>query len=260
MAAARPNTSQTLDRGLRVLEAIATADEPPRIEDLASRIEVHRSIAYRIVRTLELHALDLARFGRAVPSGRQARPVGACEPHRARDRRPAELTALADDLSMTAFVVVRVGGDAVTLDSVEPQRTAAHVAYRPGSRHPIDRGAPGLAILAGQPALPRRATRGHRGTAARLGVHVRRGRPGLASVATWVTDAHHGVASIACVFLAGVEVDLNAIAARVVAGADVDQGAARIREWSRLDRRGRAGRPHHLRFLYCSQHPRRGTT
>ena len=76
-AAARSNTSQTLDRGLRVLEVIATADEAPRIDELASRIEVHRSIAYRIVRTLELHALDLARLGRgrairatSSPSGR----------------------------------------------------------------------------------------------------------------------------------------------------------------------------------------------
>ena len=57
MADARSNTSQTLDRGLRVLEAIVTADEAPRIEELASRIEVHRTIAYRMVRTLELHAL-----------------------------------------------------------------------------------------------------------------------------------------------------------------------------------------------------------
>ena len=48
--------------------------------------------------------------------------------------------------------------------------------------------------------------------------------PGLASVATWLTDQHHGVASIACVFLAGAEADLNAIAVRVVAGAGVIKG------------------------------------
>ena len=161
---------------------------------------------------------------------------------------------------MTAFVVVRYGNEAVTLDSVEPQRTTAHVAYRPGSRHPIDRGAPGLAILAGQAALPDERPEvteaRRRGWAYTTGEVV----PGLASVATWVTDAHHGVASIACVFLAGVEVDLNATAAAPRRRRRLDQGAARIREWSRLDRRGRAARPHHLRLLYCSQHPRRGTT
>ena len=224
IAAPRSNTSQTLDRGLRVLEAIATADEPPRIDDLASRIEVHRSIAYRIVRTLELHALvwrdssggchpgdKLARWAR---SSRTALEIVA---------RP-ELAALADAMSMTAFVVVRVGGDAVTLDSVEPQSTAAHIVYRPGSRHPIDRGAPGIAILAGQPALPHERSEvteaRRRGWAYSSGEVV----PGLASVATWITDQHHGVASIACVFLAGVEADLNAIAARVVAGAEAIAG------------------------------------
>ena len=125
---------------------------------------------------------------------------------------------------MTAFVVVRAGGDAFTLDRVEPQSTAAHIAYRPGSRHPIDRGAPGLAILAGHPAMPHERPEvtesRRRGWAYTSGEVI----PGLASVATWITDQHHGVASIACVFLAGVEVDLNAIAARVVACANAIEG------------------------------------
>jgi DNA-binding IclR family transcriptional regulator len=224
MGAARPNTSQTLDRGLRVLEAIATADEAPRIEDLASRIAVHRSIAYRIVRTLELHALIWRDSGgRCHPGDKLAQWARSNRTALEIVARP-ELTALADDLSMTAFVVVRFGNEAVTLDSVEPQRTTAHVAYRPGSRHPIDRGAPGLAILAGQAALPDERPEvteaRRRGWAYTTGEVV----PGLASVATWVTDAHHGVASIACVFLAGVEVDLNATAARLVAGAGSIKG------------------------------------
>jgi DNA-binding IclR family transcriptional regulator len=220
MAAARSNTSQTLDRGLRVLEAIATADQAPRIEELANRIEVHRSIAYRIVRTLELHALIWRDSGgRCHPGDKLAQWARSNRTALEIIARP-ELTALADDLSMTAFVVVRVGDDAVTLDSVEPQSTAAHIAYRPGSRHPIDRGAPGIAILAGQPVTPDERPEvtesRRRGWAYSSGEVV----PGLASVATWVTDPHHGVASIACVFLAGVEADLNAIAVRVVAGAD----------------------------------------
>jgi DNA-binding IclR family transcriptional regulator len=221
MAGARSNTSQTLDRGLRVLEVIATADEAPSIEDLAARLEVHRSIAYRIVRTLELRAVVWRDAGgRCHPGDKLVQWARASRTALEIVARP-ELTAMADDLSMTAFVVVRTGGEAVTLDSFEPQTTAAHVAYRPGSRHPIDRGAPGVAILAGQPAVPgerREVTESRRrGWAYTSGEVV----PGLASVATWITDQHHGVASIACVFLAGVEADLDAIATRVVAGADV---------------------------------------
>lgn len=220
MSTARSNTSQTLDRGLRVLEVIATSDDSPRIEELANRIGVHRSIAYRIVRTLELHALVWRDSGgRCHPGDKLAQWARTSRTSLEVVARP-ELASIADDLAMTTFVVVRVGDEAVTLESVEPQRTAAHVAYRPGSRHPIDRGAPGIAILAGQPALrnerPEVAESRRRRWAYTSGEVV----PGLASVATWITDQHHGVASIACVFLAGVEVDLNALASRVIAGAD----------------------------------------
>ena len=52
---------------------------------------------------------------------------------------------------MTAFLVVRAGDEAVTVASVEPQNTAAHVVYRPGTRHPVGRGAPGLALLMPEP-------------------------------------------------------------------------------------------------------------
>ncbi len=224
MATAHSNTSQTLDRGLRVLEVIATADEPPRIDELANRIEVHRSIAYRIVRTLELHALVWRdSSGRCHTGDKLAQWAGSSRTALEIVARP-ELTAMADDLAMTTFVVVRVGTDAVTLASVEPQSTAAHIAYRPGSRHPIDRGAPGIAILAGEPAIPDErpdvTDARRRGWAYSSGEVI----PGLASVASWVTDQHHGVVSIASVFLAGVEVDLNAIAARVVAGAESISG------------------------------------
>ncbi len=89
MVDARSSTSQTLDRGLRVLEVIATADEPPRIEELANRIEVHRSIAYRIVRTLELHALVWRDSTGGCHPGDKLAAVGARDSHRAPDRRAA---------------------------------------------------------------------------------------------------------------------------------------------------------------------------
>ena len=37
---------------------------------------------------------------------------------------------------MTAFLVVRSGDEAVTVATVEPQDSTAHVVYRPGTRHP----------------------------------------------------------------------------------------------------------------------------
>jgi hypothetical protein len=114
-----------------------------------TRLGVHRSIVYRILRTLEDHRLvsrssdglcelgvGLAVLSRAVRRDLQAAAL-------------PELTYLADELGMTAFLVVADAAEAVTLLTVEPRHSSAHVAYRPGVRHPVDRGAPGLALLSG---------------------------------------------------------------------------------------------------------------
>ena len=146
--------SQTLDRGIRVLELLADAGQPVSIADLAAGLGVHRSIVYRILRTLEDHRLVNRREGGAYELG-----VGLPILSRnvSRDLREAalpELAAVAKDLSMTAFLVVADREECVTLYSVEPRHTAVAVAARPGSRHRLDRGAPGLALLAGGPPLP----------------------------------------------------------------------------------------------------------
>jgi DNA-binding IclR family transcriptional regulator len=51
--------SQTLSRGLRALEILAEASGPISIAELAAALGLHRSIAYRILRTLEDHRLVL---------------------------------------------------------------------------------------------------------------------------------------------------------------------------------------------------------
>ena len=49
--------SQTLSRGIRALEILAAAPGPLTIAELADAMGVHRSVAYRILRTLEDHSL-----------------------------------------------------------------------------------------------------------------------------------------------------------------------------------------------------------
>src|SRR3954463_3213211 len=49
--------SQTLDRGIRILEHLAVTGSPQSIMDIASGVELHRSITYRLLRTLETHEL-----------------------------------------------------------------------------------------------------------------------------------------------------------------------------------------------------------
>ena len=58
-------TSQTLDRGLRVLRTLAATPSGLSITALAAEIGVNRTVVYRLVATLEQHGL-----ARRDPSGR----------------------------------------------------------------------------------------------------------------------------------------------------------------------------------------------
>ncbi|WP_350348386.1 IclR family transcriptional regulator [Agromyces sp. G08B096] len=145
--------SQTLSRGIRILEVLAAADRNLTIDELAAALGVHRSVAYRLLRTLEEHRLVTRD-----PAGRVALGTGlaALASGVARDLQQValpELDEVANELGMTCLVAVPVDADeAVTLVSAAPRRTMAVVSYRPGHRHPITRGGPGKAILLGLPA------------------------------------------------------------------------------------------------------------
>ena len=140
--------SQTLSRGIRILEVLASSERNLSIDELASALGVHRSIAYRLLRTLEEHTLvtrdDAGRVG--LGAGLAALASGI-----ARDLQTAalpHLDAVANELGMTCLLAVLLDRDeAVTLTSAAPRGNLAVVSYRPGHRHPITRGAPGKAIL-----------------------------------------------------------------------------------------------------------------
>src|SRR5205823_14823203 len=89
------------------------------------------------------------------PAGRLR--LGAGVLHLARRAQPLvadaalpALRRLAEQVGATAHLTVAEGGEAVALAVVEPSWTRFHVAYRTGSRHPLDRGAAGRAIPGGR--------------------------------------------------------------------------------------------------------------
>lgn len=138
--------SQTLARGLRALEILAEAETPLTIGELADGLGVHRSNAYRILRTLEdrrFVARDAAGRIRLGPKLTALARGVAPALHTAAG--PA-VTELAYELGMTAFVTVIDGDEVVTLITVEPSNVTATIARNPGVRHPVRRGAPGHAI------------------------------------------------------------------------------------------------------------------
>ncbi|MEU2740384.1 IclR family transcriptional regulator [Streptomyces sp. NPDC059340] len=147
-------TSQTLDRGLRVLKLLADTDHGLTVTELSNKLGVNRTVVYRLLATLEQHALvrrDLggrARVGLGVLRlGRQVHPL-------VREAALPALRALAEDIGATAHLTLVDGTEALAVAVVEPTWTDYHVAYRAGFRHPLDRGAAGRAILAARQPGP----------------------------------------------------------------------------------------------------------
>lgn len=211
--------SQTLDRGIRILEHLATAGPPQTIGDIGQTLGLHRSITYRLLRTLEDHQLverdAVGRYRLGLGIAGLARGVRSDLQTAALPR----LDALVAELGMTAFLVVRAGDEAVTVASVEPQDTAAHVVYRPGTRHPVDRGAPGLALLMPEPPTSedREALRTARqtGWASSYGEVI----PGLRSIAVPVLGPDGGPRAAVAVVFVDETADVETVGRAVVATA-----------------------------------------
>jgi len=145
--------SQTLDRGLRVLDVLASASGGLTVTEVASTLEVNRTVVYRLVSTLEQHALV-----RRDPRGRLHVGLGVLHLASAvqpvlRDLAVPVLRELAEAVGCTAHLTVADGEEALALAVVEPSWTDFHVSYRIGSRHPLNQGAAGKAILLGRQAV-----------------------------------------------------------------------------------------------------------
>ncbi|TKJ99321.1 ArsR family transcriptional regulator [Plantibacter flavus] len=138
--------SQTLSRGIRILEVLADARTPLTIDALSAMLGLHRSVTYRLLRTLEDHRLVVRDGAGRIALGSRLAALAAGVSHDLQAAALPELTAIANELGMTCFLTVLDGDEIVTLVSVEPRHTMGSIAQRPGTRHPVGVGAPGKAI------------------------------------------------------------------------------------------------------------------
>ncbi|MEU6844890.1 helix-turn-helix domain-containing protein [Streptomyces sp. NPDC046716] len=150
-AAGKAVGSQTLARGLLALELVAAQPQGLAVQDVAQRLGVHRTIAYRILVTLaERHLVVRASDGRyRAGSGTVTLARGY-----AAGIREAALPVLrrtADELGSTVALISAEGDEAVAVAVVEPWSVDYHLSYRVGSRHPVGTGAAGLALAALRP-------------------------------------------------------------------------------------------------------------
>ncbi|WP_026153070.1 helix-turn-helix domain-containing protein [Amycolatopsis methanolica] len=143
---------QTLERGLAVLEAVAE-HAPCTTATIAEVTGLHRSIAYRVLCTLEAHG-----YLQRDPAGRYEVGLAVLTVASAVRSDPqslahSALTPVAEATGTVAFLAVPHGEEALTLVTVEPPAAAGPVSYRRGVYHPITRGAPGIGALAVPVAL-----------------------------------------------------------------------------------------------------------
>ena len=223
--------SQTLSRGIRILEVLADARGPLTIDEIARRLEVHRSVAYRLLRTLEDHGLIERDSAGRVELGARMAALAAGVAHDLQAEALPELTAVAGDLGVTCFLSVLDHDECVTLSSVEPRHAVNPVAQRPGTRHPVTRGAPGKAILS---LVPERSwpdgvgdeLAGEIRDAAARGWATSHDEviPSLRAVAVPLAVRGRGPAAIAVVFVASAHGD-DAIAQRLSRSASAIRDA-----------------------------------
>ncbi|BBE24222.1 transcriptional regulator [Arthrobacter sp. MN05-02] len=222
-----PPASQTLSRGIRALELLADAPDGRTTAEIAGALGVHRSIAYRILRTLEEHSLVVRDAGGRFQAGPGLANLARGVAPRLQTAALPELTAVAGELQMTAFIAVRDRCHCVTLVAVEPPHGEGTLVQRPGSRHPFDAGAPGIAIqsalteTAWERLAPGEPYREESRTAATVGYATSRDEviPGVSSVAAPIRVRGQLPAALAVVFLAG-DRPVEDIGSRVAAAAN----------------------------------------
>lgn len=140
--------SQTLDRGLRALELLSESNAPLSISELAEKLDVHRSNAYRILRTLEAHRFVLRDPAGLIHLGPRLASLGRGAAASLQQAVYPELVSLADELEHTTFLAVLDAQEVITILTAEPRFSNAAVAQKLGAVHPIHRGATGRAIEA----------------------------------------------------------------------------------------------------------------
>src|SRR4029453_3916893 len=213
--------SQALARGIGAREMVAAAPGGMTMQEVADRLEVHRTIAHRLLATLaDHHLISRGPDNRFRAGGGLAALAGGLQ-RTLLDTALPIMRELAEELESTVALLVREGEEVVGIAVATPTQAAYHLAFRTGSRHPLGRGSAGIALLS---ALPARAGERPEVTRARAqGFTVSKGEvePGAHGLAVLI---HQGVeCPAACLNLITYRDAVMARAAPVM-----PEGAARI--------------------------------
>ncbi len=116
-------TSQTLDRGLRVLRVLAEAQRGLTVTELSQQMAVNRTVVYRLISTLEQHALIRRDTRGRLFVGLGVLHLASAVQPLVRDLATPVLRSLAEAIGCTAHLTVADGDEALALDTLLLQRT-----------------------------------------------------------------------------------------------------------------------------------------
>lgn len=139
--------SQTLSRGIQVLEVLASAGRPLTAQQIATALGLNRPVVYRLLRTLAQHHL----LSTEVANGQYDLGLGLLTLARSvqKDLRRAAfpiIRSLAHDLDTTAVLGLRDGDEVVYVLAVEAEFARMAVRSREGTRRPLAGSTSGLAL------------------------------------------------------------------------------------------------------------------
>ncbi len=218
---ARSAGSQTLDRGIRALIMVAGTPGGLTVAEVADRLDVHRTIAHRLLATLSDHHLVTRGTDGRFRAGGGLTALAQGVQSTLRDLATPIMRELADELESTVALLIREGEEAVAVSVASPTTPSYHLAFRAGSRHPLGLGAAGICLLS---ALePRPGERVEVTRARAQGFAVSRGEvePGAHGLAVLIRQP--GITPSACLNLITHRDDVMARAAPTML-----DGAARI--------------------------------
>lgn len=143
--------TQTVGRALDILFVLAEAGKPLTVSEIAQRVPLPESTAYRLVKTLELNGVVERKSKGQISLGMKIVEL-AKSLHRQLDQNLLSLSRpvmekLTETFNETSLLVVRRGDIGVTVQYVEGNRLIGLVVKN-GNIHPLHKGASGKAILA----------------------------------------------------------------------------------------------------------------
>lgn len=146
--------AQTLARGLHALQLVSQAPDGLTVQGVADLLEVHRTIAYRLLMTLQQFRLVAKSEDGVYRPAAGLAVLGACFDNNIRQTTLPILRALAEDLRTTVSLLVAEGDEQVAIAVIVPTNVPYQLSFHEGSRYPLNRGSAGIALLASMPPRP----------------------------------------------------------------------------------------------------------